>query len=101
MNTDARAPCISRMVQFAFDRRLAIFVGAGVSVGAPSRVPSSTELVELLAPEIRADLGIEALRDDGSPRGLEEVGDEAAGRGTLETLRHLAARNPAFDTEAK
>lgn len=71
--------------------RFAVYVGAGVSLGAPSLLPSSRQFADNLIPRVERAFGISAGRsEEDALRTLEELADEAERRGVFAAFQELA-----------
>lgn len=87
----------------ASDGRLVLYVGAGISVPTPTLLPTSNELLALLAPIVEQELGVRiepAEAQEGDPAdgqlSLEKLADQAEEAGVLPAFRDLTASVVAF-----
>jgi hypothetical protein len=92
---DPDGALISELVDRAWDGRLCVYVGAGLSRPSPTEMPTSAELVTRSAPEIRLRLTIEPEPPSGR-KSLEAIGDEADSSGSLAALKSILARFADF-----
>jgi hypothetical protein len=97
INVAPSAPYVE-LASAAGDGRLALYVGAGISVPTPTLLPTSDELLALLAPIVEQELGVrlelqEAEEDDpvDGQVSLEKLADQAEQDGVLPAFRDLAA----------
>lgn len=77
----------------AREHRLAFYLGAGLSMSAPTDLPSGANVQEKIAQRASRLLGVNVAAPAGDRPTLEELGDAAAqiDAETLEQLRHQAA----------
>lgn len=77
----------------ADSRRLTFYVGAGLSMSAPTDLPSGNDVQQRIAGRARMLLGVEVTDPAGETPTLEELGDAASSVSpeALERLRTLAA----------
>jgi hypothetical protein len=96
--SDAPAPQYVELAHAAENSRLALYVGAGVSVSAPTLLPTSGEFLRLLAPLAEREFAIKCDVDgaDDALRTLEELADEAEGNGVLPSFQETAALAARF-----
>jgi hypothetical protein len=81
----------------AEEGRLALYIGAGVSMGSPSLLPTSRELLETLGPQVELNLGIAVEGVDGDEQAtLETLADLAEAENLLGQLQQLAAKAKPF-----
>jgi len=80
----------TRLVQAAKQRRLVLYMGAGISMGDPSRGPRGPEVADRLRPTVARWLSADGALDGLSLEQLaQRVADERPDK--LDALRELAA----------
>ena len=112
--SDAPPAAYAELAGAACDGRLVLYVGAGISVPTPALLPTSEELLQMLAPVVEAEFGIHALEEaDGDADGdgdgeaddeagpdpqatLESLADQAEEAGVLAAFRDRAASITGF-----
>lgn len=77
----------------AVERRLAFYLGAGLSMSPPTELPRGSEVQQRIAERARRLLGVEVKEPEGLEPTLEEIGDAARQKGlqVLDQLRRQAA----------
>lgn len=95
---DAPEPEYVELAHAAEESRLALYVGAGVSVAAPTLLPTSREFLQLLAPLAEREFAIlcDAEGGEDALKTLEELADEAEVKGVLQSFQETAASAAAF-----
>jgi hypothetical protein len=86
----------AQLAMAAARQELALYVGAGVSVGAPTLLPSSRQLLERLRPVAEDQLGITVADGDDELLTLESLADAAEDADCLEPLQELAVAAADF-----
>jgi len=87
------SPAALALVRAAAEGRLAFYVGAGVSMSAPTSLPNGADVQRRVAQRARDLLGVEVQSPAASEPTLEELGAAAGalGEAVLDQLRELAA----------
>jgi hypothetical protein len=96
---DPVEPAFLELANEMLARGITVYVGTGLSLGAPTRIPKSSELVALIAPALRLQLGIQPIGSAGQ-RSLEDVADEAQANGSLRAMKDILATVPELRRNA-
>jgi hypothetical protein len=94
----APPPVCVELIAHAASGKLALYVGAGVSRGAPSALALSATVAEDLAERAEIELGLDGHTPDGKTKSLEKLADDAEEAGSLPALKMLAVQVAPFTT---